>query len=196
MSRRQNKVRIISGRLRGRFVTFIDQNGLRPTGDRLRETLFSWLQPSLPGSRCFDMFAGSGVLGFESISRGAAAVTLMERSARVVAALNENARNLDLSNIEIICGDALRIDTITRHCAAQSMDIVFVDPPFVDNTQQAAIELLHQSGVLAAGALVAVENSKRQPPLLPPQGWQQQREKVAGEVRLTLFCAPGRLQNG
>lgn len=195
LKKRRNRIRIIAGRLRGRFVTFSDHDGLRPTGDRLRETLFSWLQPFLHGSHCLDMFAGSGVLGFESISRGADSAVLFEKSAAVVAALEENAVSLDLKSSKIVCSDSLNGNKISDYCGANKIDIAFIDPPFGENLQQRAVDTLHASGVLAVGALVAVENDKRKSSLVLPAGWSQVREKFAGEVHLQLLRSNDGLQS-
>lgn len=192
LNKRRNRVRIIAGQLRGRFVTFSDNDGLRPTGDRLRETLFSWLQPTLPGCFCLDMFAGSGVLGFESISRGAESVVLLEKSAKVAATLRENATALDLQRCKIICADSLNISTIIEHCGTNTVDIAFIDPPFDDNLQQQAVDLLYESGALATDALIAVENNRHKSSLVMPAGWVQVREKFAGDVHLQLLrCEDG-----
>lgn len=189
--KRGNKVRIIAGRWRGRLVTFAEHKGLRPTGDRLRETLFSWLQPVLPGSRCLDMFAGSGVLGFESISRGATAAVLIESSPRVVEMIDATAAALGTLDVKIICGNSLNKLTLTTHCEAGSVDIAFIDPPFGDRIQQQAVDNLFVSGVLAPDALIAIESDKRASVISAPPGWRLRREKVAGEVRLQLFLVSG-----
>ncbi|MEM7257987.1 MAG: 16S rRNA (guanine(966)-N(2))-methyltransferase RsmD [Pseudomonadota bacterium] len=185
--RRGNKVRIIAGRLRGRLVTFADHDGLRPTGDRLRETLFSWLQPSLPGSRSLDMFAGSGVLGFESISRGGSSTVLFEKSAAVGRVLEDNVASLGIGEADVVCADVLQTGVIERYCDADSIDIAYIDPPFDAALQQCAANRLRASGVLARDSLVAIENSRHAADLKVPDGWQLKREKVAGEVRLQLF---------
>lgn len=187
MKKRGNKVRIIAGRQRGRQVSFADHQGLRPTGDRLRETLFSWLQPELPGSRTLDMFAGSGVLGFESVSRGSQSVVLFEKSAAVSRQLQANVEALKLDEAKVVCADVLAPGVIASHCLAHSINIVFIDPPFDDELQQHAVDVLQASQVLAGQAMVSIENNKRAAELTLPANWQLQREKVAGEVRLQLF---------
>ncbi len=120
-----NKVRIISGEWRSRLLRFPDQPGLRPTSDRVRETLFNWLHP-LEGKTCLDLFAGSGALGFEAASRGAKQVTLIERNPKVIAALRENALALEAQRVKIICADG------ATWLAKQAgvYDVIFLDPPF------------------------------------------------------------------
>ena len=103
-----NQIRIIGGRHRGRKLRFPDLPGLRPSGDRSRETLFNWLQPVIAGARCLDLFAGSGALGFEAVSRGAASVVMVDRARKVVQQLSENARLLGEKRIEVIQADAVK----------------------------------------------------------------------------------------
>ncbi len=187
MKKSNNTVRIIAGSLRGRRIGFPDHAGLRPSGDRLRETLFSWLHDALPDSHCLDMFAGSGVLGFESISRGAAQAVLLEQSQAVCRVLKENCELLAIDNLHIGCADALRPATLQRYCEPQSIDIVFIDPPFDGRIHQVAIDTLHESGVLAVSATVAVESAKRDNDFVVPAAWHLSREKLAGEVVLQLY---------
>lgn len=182
-----NTVRIIAGSMRGRRITFPDADGLRPTGDRLRETLFSWLHEHLPGSHCLDMFAGSGVLGFESISRGASCAVLLEQSRAVCGVLQDNVGQLGIDNATVGCVDAMQPASLQRYCEAESISIAYIDPPFASHLQQAAISTLAASGVLAEGALVAVESGRRDARADVPSAWQMLREKTAGEVRLQLY---------
>ncbi len=187
----RNKVRIISGRMRGRLVSFPDQPGLRPTGDRLRETLFSWLLGRLPGSRCLDMFAGSGVLGFEAVSRGASKVVMIETSKQAYSELCKNVELLQLDNVVVECGDAISVVSSGLKSSADAMDdrfdVVFVDPPFAQQLHQTAIDALSAANVLADNAVVCVESAKRDKAISVPDHWILDREKVAGEVRLCLY---------
>ena len=122
-----NSLRIIGGRYRRRILRFPDSEGLRPTPDRVRETLFNWLGQELDGERCLDLFAGSGALGFEAASRGAAHVVMVEQAPKVLAALQENAKMLrDPPGVEIIRGDALQYLASTK----SKFDLIFLDPPF------------------------------------------------------------------
>lgn len=184
----RNKVRIISGRLRGRMVGFPDESGLRPTGDRLRETLFSWLQAHLSGSGCLDMFAGSGVLGFEAVSRGAGQVVLFEKSASVYAQLCRSVDQLGLDNVTVHRIDATSSSDIVRASSGiDKFNVVFIDPPFAQMLHETAIDALMQADVLAQDAMICLESGKRQGPVKVPEQWTLQREKIAGEVRLCLY---------
>lgn len=178
-----NLVRIIGGSLRGRRIPFPDAEGLRPTGDRVRETLFNWLQSLIPGSHCLDLFAGSGALGFEAASRGAERVVMLERNPRVAAQLRENARTLGLSTVEIVSADALA----WLKSGEGEFDVVFADPPFADHLLAPVLSDLTRPGLLRDGARIYVESDAREP--LPQQspGLNFLREKRAGQVRYGLL---------
>lgn len=179
-------VRIIGGRWRGRRLRFPQRAGLRPTGDRLRETLFNWLQPHWGGANCLDLFAGSGALGFEAASRGARRVTLIERDPEALHALHANrAALLAGAEIEIIGADSLT--WLTESAAGDPYDIAFVDPPFAAEHLAATLQLLDAGGQLAAGAWIYVETPRERPAPAIPAGWSQHRELVAGTVRCQLF---------
>ena len=122
----QNKVRIIGGAWRRRWLTFPATEGLRPTPDRVRETLFNWLGQQLDGKTCLDLFAGSGALGFEARSRGAAQVTLVERERQAMRALRENAKTLGMDRLEFLETDAMSL--LARE--QRRFDVIFLDPPF------------------------------------------------------------------
>ncbi|MCG6942324.1 MAG: 16S rRNA (guanine(966)-N(2))-methyltransferase RsmD [Thiohalocapsa sp.] len=187
-------MRIIGGRLRGRRLPVPDQPGLRPTTDRVRETLFNWLAPDIAGSRCLDCFAGSGALGFEAFSRGAAAVVLIERAAAVAARLRENAALLRVAadapggqpDVKL---DVMRADALgwLEKTDPRPFDIVFLDPPFDQRLIGRACELL-QRGWLAPKALIYLESAASEPPPLPA-GWRVTREGTAGQVRYALAVA-------
>ena len=121
------RVRIIAGRWRGRRLPVPDLPEIRPTGDRIRETLFNWLTPIIVGARCLDLFAGSGVLGFESGSRGAAEVVLVDRSRKVTAVLERETNRLNAESMTIVCADAMQWLSQSRE---RGFDVVFLDPPF------------------------------------------------------------------
>lgn len=188
-------VRIIGGRWRGRRLPIPDLPGLRPSGDRSRETLFNWLQPDIRGARCVDLFAGTGVLGLEAASRGAAQVVLIEQAAPAARMLEESVRALtgaaprgsdSDAAISVVRGDALRwLET----CAAASIDIAFVDPPFGSELATRALDRLAARGCLAPGGLVYVE-TPRQAAAALPAGWRCVREKTLGEVRMNLLQPP------
>lgn len=177
-----NRVRIIGGIHRGRLVSFPDAAGLRPTADRVRETLFNWLQPLIPGSHCLDLFAGSGAIGFEAASRGAERVVMVERNPKVAARLEENARELGLANVEVSVSDAL----VWLASCKEAFDLVFLDPPFADRLLGPALQGLTQPGLLLEGARIYLETDAGEsfPPL--PPGLVPLREKVAGQIRYGL----------
>jgi 16S rRNA (guanine966-N2)-methyltransferase len=156
-------VRIIAGKWRGSKLPVIDAPGLRPSSDRVRETLFNWLQPHMAGSRVLDLFAGTGALGFEAASRGASAVTMIERDAKLAQALQVSANKLGADCIHIQSVDALLwLDQTPK----QWFDVVFIDPPFdKDLWQQAIPKLLPH---LASKAWLYVESSRNASMQLPP----------------------------
>lgn len=179
----ENRVRIIAGQWRGRQIALVDAPGLRPTGDRIRETLFNWLQADIPGARCLDLFAGSGILGLEAASRGAAAVELVDSNPLVCRQLRESIALLRADCVTLVERGAL------EYLAGEprAFDVVFLDPPFGDGMLPSLAQALHSSGWLAAGAKIYVEQgseSNRDP--LP---WHLLKEKVQGNVRFALYTA-------
>ena len=175
----RNRVRIIGGEWRSRLLQFPDAPGLRPTPDRVRETLFNWLQLRIVGAHCLDLFAGSGALGFEALSRGASGVTALETATPVAAALRQNASLLGSDRLQLLQQDALHwLDKP----ASQLFDVVFVDPPFADNSHARCCDLLQQNGWLAPGALVYLEAGQPLTTLALPTAWQLTRHKQAGDV--------------
>ncbi len=184
MSARSGRVRLIGGRWRGRRLPVAPVPGLRPTPDRLRETLFNWLAPDLPGARCLDLFAGSGALAFEAVSRGAAEAVLVERSARVARRLAEEIARFDPAALRLWTGAAL--DYLTQP-PARPFDIVFLDPPFGSPLLAAALRRLTATpGWLHPASLLYVEFPDAEPPALPP-GWHWQRRARAGAVGYALL---------
>lgn len=176
-------VRIIGGRWRGRKLPVPDAPGLRPSGDRVRETLFNWLQPHIQGARCADLFAGTGALGFEAASRGAGEVTLVERSANLADVLRHTAESLQAANVQIVHADAL--DWLGAQ-APGSLDIIFVDPPFDTHLGKNTLERVSESRALASGGLVYLE-SPRADAQSVPGNFLVAREKLMGGVRLSLL---------
>jgi 16S rRNA (guanine966-N2)-methyltransferase len=174
----RNRVRIIGGIWRSRVVRFPDAPGLRPTPDRVRETLFNWLGQRLDGRSCLDLFAGSGALGFEALSRGASRVVMVERDRATAAALRTSARALDAANLEIVELDALRFLERPR----ERFDVAFVDPPYSENLVPVILQRL--AAHLAEGAQVYAESANAID--LPP-GWSVTREDRAGAVRYALY---------
>ncbi|MEE4172633.1 MAG: 16S rRNA (guanine(966)-N(2))-methyltransferase RsmD [Xanthomonadales bacterium] len=178
------QVRIIAGAWRGRKLDVPDLPGLRPSGDRGRETLFNWLQPQLPGARCADLFAGSGALGFEAASRGAAHVDLVEIAPLAVSALVESRSALRAEQVAVHRANAL--DWLAGQ-APGSLDIVFIDPPFDSGLAVQTLGKLQQGGAVAPGGLVYVETAAQLPELVMQPPFELAKEKVLGEVRMRLF---------
>jgi 16S rRNA (guanine966-N2)-methyltransferase len=173
-----NTVRIIGGLWRSRILEFPDAEGLRPTPDRVRETVFNWLGQDLTGLSCLDLFAGSGALGFEALSRGAASVVMVEKDPAALAALRENARKLAAANLTVVRGDALEF----ARGARSRFDVVFVDPPYRLGLQAAALALVR--GLLVEGARVYAESEAA---LEAPRGWVILKRARAGKVHFHLL---------
>ncbi|NND54529.1 MAG: 16S rRNA (guanine(966)-N(2))-methyltransferase RsmD [Gammaproteobacteria bacterium] len=189
------ELRIIGGRWRGRKLRFAADD-IRPTGDRVRETLFNWLAPQLPGARCLDMFAGSGALGIEALSRLATEVVFIERQAHAAATIEDHLRTFGARphSYTVINSDALDVP-LEKH---GPFEIVFLDPPFAaDGTTNGITNdkgrdlanlctLLENSGALADQCLIYLEMDLADPLPPLPEHWQVSREKTAGQVRYAL----------
>lgn len=176
------RIRIIGGSLRNSRLDVADLPGLRPTADRVRETLFNWLAPVIEGARCLDLCAGTGALGIEALSRGAASVQFVERDTRAAQALRDNLARLKAANGEVAALDAAQF----LRGAPRVHDLVFLDPPFALELWPALTLQLERGGWLAAQAWIYVESPRRTVPALPPN-WQLYREGHAGEVRFALY---------
>lgn len=187
-----NQYRIIGGQWRSRTLDFVDADGLRPTPNRVRETLFNWLQPQLPGSRCLDAFAGAGALGTEALSRGAAHVDFIELNRAASQQIQSNLLRLqappgnakDNSNVgayeSVHCADAL-----TFAPPSQPYDIIFLDPPFAQNLLPQILEHIQQPGFTHQQTLLYVETEiSLSLATLPTLQWQKQ--KTAGQVNYGL----------
>ena len=180
-------VRIIGGEWRGRKLSFPEIEGLRPTPDRVRETLFNWLQSYLPGARCLDLFSGSGALGIEALSRGAASVTFVDQAAEVVNQLRGNLNLLKAQNAEIIAASALNWLDHRQPDEEARYDLVFMDPPFHQGLVAPICEMLEQRNLLREEAMIYIENGRRLTLDRLPEGWALYREKTAGQVAYRLF---------
>ena len=176
------EVRLIAGRFRGRKLSFPAAPGLRPTGDRLRETLFSWLQTVLPGARCLDLFAGSGALGFEAASRGAREVVLVEANPAVASALQGNIDKLAAKELKLVRGDALAY--LERE--SQPFDVIFLDPPFHGDWLTKVLHRIAERQLVVPGGWIYIENEREAGAPALPAGWSWYREKEAGQVRYAL----------
>lgn len=181
------QIRIIGGQWRGRKLPVPDSPGLRPTTDRVRETLFNWLAPDIQQARCLDCFAGSGALGLEALSRYAGSATLLELEKPVARQLAQNLQTLKADNAQVI-------QTNTLSWLAQQGEpyqVVFIDPPFRKGLLAQTLQLLESNGWLADEALVYVESEVENgtPPV--PANWFLHREKIAGQVAYRLYRREG-----
>ncbi len=182
---RSNSIRIIGGDFRGRRLRFPDVAGLRPTADRIRETLFNWLQGRIEGSRCLDLFTGSGALGLEALSRGADRVWFVDLSRQVNKQLHQNLQLLDAeAHAKIITADGLKM---LRSPPDKRFHIVFLDPPFAKDCLAEACQLLEDNDWLEKQSWIYLEqDSQRQwEPL--PDNWQLYREAKAGQAACRLY---------
>ena len=179
------QVRVIGGEWRGRKLPVPHAEGLRPTPDRIRETLFNWLQFSIAGKTCLDAFTGSGALAVEALSRGAAQVTALERDSKVTQQLGILLTPLAGDRLTLVNTDALRwLETQP----AQTFELVFLDPPFGESLLEPACQLLEEKGWLAEGALIYVEQAKQQAGLVHfPPNWILQKDKQVGDVHFSLY---------
>ncbi|MEE9425518.1 MAG: 16S rRNA (guanine(966)-N(2))-methyltransferase RsmD [Methylococcales bacterium] len=178
-----NSVSIIAGQWRGTKLQVADVNGLRPTSARIRETLFNWLQNDIRGSHCLDLFAGSGALGLEAASRGAAAVTLVDEHPQLCQQLQKTIDRLSATQASIVCQDAMHF--LQNDATAYSL--VFLDPPFQAQLLKPCCHALEHNGWLTNHAKIYIETDKHS--LLDdlPDNWQPLRSKIAGEVAYRLF---------
>jgi 16S rRNA (guanine966-N2)-methyltransferase len=179
-------LRIIGGRHRGRRLRFPAGVAIRPTPDRVRETLFNWLQPRIAGARVLDLFAGSGALGLEALSRGAAHVTFVEKDRRAAVAIEQLTLEWEEPGAIVECADALRWLAGPR--ADAPYDIVFLDPPYDAAVLASAAASLAERGRLAPDARIYVESRARDPLPVLPAGWREQRAGRAGEVGYHLYA--------
>ena len=184
---RARVLRIIGGTWRGRKLRFPATAAIRPTPDRVRETLFNWLAAATPGSRCLDLFAGSGALGLEALSRGAAHVTFVEHDEAAAQALRARLAEWHAGDARVERVDALRYLAGT----AEPFDIVFLDPPFASDLLKRAAAALAERQWLRPGGLIYVECAAREGLPALPVSWRPVKAKQAGEVGYHLFAQGG-----
>lgn len=183
---KSNTIRLISGQWRGRRLPVLDSDGLRPTTDRVRETLFNWLMHDVSGANCLDLFAGSGALGLECLSRGAARVEFVESNKAVCETLRSNLFSLEVGRkASLHCDDGL---AFLNHQPVEPFDLVFLDPPFSSNLIEPAMTLLVANDWLAESALVYVEQSSTRDDPRVPETWSIHREGKAGQSRYWLYA--------
>lgn len=177
----QHSFRIIGGQWRGRRFSFPPQTSVRPTGDRVRETLFNWLQPYVEGAKVLDLFAGSGALGMEALSRGAAELTAVEKDRRQIKALKDNLERLE-AGAELVCADVLA----WLPTQPGGWDLLFLDPPYPLDLWLPVLDLLAEDK-LSEGALIYTEQPSTAPPLVLPSGFEQIKARTAGQLRFMLL---------
>ncbi|MBI2802425.1 MAG: 16S rRNA (guanine(966)-N(2))-methyltransferase RsmD [Gammaproteobacteria bacterium] len=176
------KVRIIGGQWRRRWLPVTAVDAVRPTPDRVRETLFNWLQPYLAGARCLDLFAGTGVLGFEAVSRGAAQAMLIENDAQTAATLRAQVAAFKTTSVEVLNMDARSYLSATL---PRVYDIVFLDPPFDSPLLTATLSLL-EAGWLHPEALIYIESARAANAVTLPSGWRMMHAGQTRQIRYGL----------
>ena len=180
---RAGRLRIVAGKWRSRLLDIADVPGLRPTSERVRETVFNWLAPEIHGAKCLDLCAGTGALGIEALSRGAESVVFVEQSSIAAKVLLANIATLNATGAEVLNTDA---SSYLRAAKATAFDVVFLDPPFAADILDELCRLLAKESLLANSARVYLEMGRDQPqPNLPPE-WQVKKNKTAGNVRYML----------
>ena len=185
MKEKSLSLRIIGGKWRSRKVSFVALRGVRPTTNLVRETLFNWLGSAIVHATCLDLFAGSGALGFEALSRGALRVIMVDASKNIVKTLQKNARTLQATDVEFYC---TQIPEHLLQIPPQPFDIIFLDPPFCSGLIKPTCEKLLNYNYLATGALVYVEAEKQLDiAMVIPQSWQILRKKTSGMVGCYLL---------
>ncbi|WP_117318381.1 16S rRNA (guanine(966)-N(2))-methyltransferase RsmD [Chromatocurvus halotolerans] len=182
------QIRIIGGRWRGRRLPVADAQGLRPTADRIRETLFNWLQPDIAGARCLDLFAGSGALGIEALSRGAAHCTFVDSNTDVLRAVATALATLEAGG-KADC-HAMQASDFVASCQ-RHYDVIFLDPPFAQNLLPGICQQLQASAVPGKDSLIYIESGQAPEAWFPGGQWEALRQKRAGAVHYGLYrCAP------
>jgi 16S rRNA (guanine966-N2)-methyltransferase len=178
------RLRIVAGNWRSRLLDIADVPGLRPTSMRVRETLFNWLAPSIQGARCLDLFAGTGALGLEALSRGAASCDFVEKSARAAKTLRSNIAVLQADSAHV---HEIPADQFLQRAAGKSYQVVFLDPPFAAEMLPELCRLLVASDALAKTARIYIEEDRNQPFTELPEMWHMLKSKTAGNVRYSLL---------
>lgn len=178
------RLRIVAGKWRGRALRVADVTGLRPTSERVRETLFNWLAPVIEGARCLDLYAGTGALGIEALSRGAASVEFVENSRLAADTLRQSLQALGATDASVHHADAIAF--LRSGCAAP-FNMVFLDPPFDTGRYEELCRLLEDKGWLAKGAKIYLEQGSGQQFPDLPDGWELLKKKIAGNVRYSLI---------
>ena len=182
-SSKVGQVRIIGGQWKGRRIKFYEVAGLRPTLDRVRETLFNWLMYDIQGARCLDLFAGSAALGIEALSRGAGEVVFVEKNKRAADTIHDNLRELKFTNVKVFNTSA----EVVLKKNADPYDIIFIDPPFYQDYLQTLLNNINNALFLKPGTLVYVEREKHSDPIEVPDNWLTKKEKQVGGLEFYLY---------
>ena len=182
--KRQPSIRIIGGKWRSRKVSFAARNEVRPTGDRIRETLFNWLTHHVIGSSCLDLFSGTGILGIEALSRGASSLTFIEQNKDIAAILKNNLAELQADQFNLLVNEAINYLEKTD----QVFDIIFLDPPFDGNHLQRALKTIFDRRL--SRSFIYFESERVLNFNLLPHEWQVYRQKKAGSVNYGLLTTP------
>jgi 16S rRNA (guanine966-N2)-methyltransferase len=192
--RQQRLLRIIAGQWRGKKFRFPELD-IRPTPDRVRETLFNWLQTRVEGAHCLDLYAGSGALGLEALSRGAASVVFVEHQRAAVNALRQLLRDWQVANATVVCDEAQHYLAANRALGPQAsdagrgFDLVFLDPPYASGELPAAAAALARSGLAPDARIYVEQHADDELQQALPASWRELRSGKAGEVRYHLFAA-------
>ena len=184
-ARSANTLRIIAGQWRSRRLAFPDVEGLRPTADRIRETLFNWLQERIAREDCLDLFAGSGACGMEALSRGARHVTFVDSASAAATAIRQNLTLLGAEDCQVICEDSLR--WLLRQTPPPRYGLVFLDPPFAGDLLVRSAVALEASGLLRDDALLYLESAQSLAALPLPHNWSVLKARQAGKVHYGLY---------
>ncbi|AHG60336.1 16S rRNA (guanine(966)-N(2))-methyltransferase RsmD [Buchnera aphidicola] len=180
--KKNGRIYIIAGKLKGRKISFNNNQRLRPTTSRIRETLFEWLSKYIKNSRCLDCFAGSGALGLEAISRNAGFLTLLEIEKKTIFKLKKNIKELNISNLELI-------HTNTLHWLRKTgkpYDIIFIDPPYYQELIKKTVFLLENKKWIKKDSLIYIEKEKQQV-LKMPKNWILYKKKVTSQIEYSLY---------
>ena len=183
LSNAPQKVRVIGGQWRGRLLPVAEADGLRPTANRVRETLFNWLQFDIHGRSCLDLFSGSGALGIEAASRGASKVTLVEKEAMIANSLRQQVSTLAATQTEVIQADAL---SFIKTCE-QQYDLIFLDPPFQHFALNEVLDAVLAAGIINSDGMIYLEAERNGLPESLAQPWQWWRQAKAGQVEYGLI---------
>ncbi|MCO7226533.1 16S rRNA (guanine(966)-N(2))-methyltransferase RsmD [Pleionea sp. CnH1-48] len=182
-SGRVGQVRIIGGRWKGRRIKFMESAGLRPTLDRVRETLFNWLMYDIEGARCLDLFAGSAALGIEALSRGAKEVVFVEKNRKASDNIHNNLRELEFSNARVFNTSA----EVVAKKNEQPYNIIFIDPPFYQEYLDNILVLINNSRFVQQGTQIYVERERHSDPVSFPDNWELTKEKQVGGLEFYLL---------